>query len=28
LVFVREEHLARAIETLARWGQQIREIAT
>jgi hypothetical protein len=27
-VFVREEHLARAIETLARWGHQIREIST
>ena len=27
-VFVREEHLSRAIETAARWGPQIREIAT
>jgi hypothetical protein len=27
-VFVREEHLARAIETLAQWGHQIREIST
>lgn len=27
-VFVREENLARAIETLAQWGHQIREIAT
>ena len=27
-VFVREEHLARAIETLAQWGHQIRDIST
>jgi hypothetical protein len=27
-VFVREEQLARAIETLAQWGHQVREIAT
>jgi hypothetical protein len=27
-LFVREESLARAIETLASWGHSIREIAT
>ena len=26
-VFVREENLARAVETLAQWGHKIREIA-